>query len=89
MLISNANSLGIFVAMDENSLHSFDKRMARVLVELDVSFGLHLEIDILWDDEVHLQKLDYQNTSYRCHYCNETTHLRNKFLSLLHRSNVV
>ena len=68
LLIGITKYRGIFVAMEENFLHSFDKCMTRVLVELDVTYGLPPEIDILWDEEVHVQKLDYQNTPFRSHY---------------------
>ena len=55
----------------------FDKRMEKVLVELDVSKGLQANIDIIYNDYGITQRLDYQSMSFRCSYCHETSHLRN------------
>ena len=44
------NTLGHFVVVDENFLHSFDKRMAWVLVEIDVSCSMLEDIDIICND---------------------------------------
>ena len=42
-----ANTVGRFVAVDDDFHLTFDKRMARVLVEMDVSHGLPAEVEIL------------------------------------------
>ena len=62
----------------------FDKRMAKVLVELDVSKGLLANIDIVCGDQVINQRLDYLNMSFKCNYCLNTGHLRNACTLLLH-----
>ena len=54
-----ANTIGIFVAVDDNFHLSFDKRVTRVLVELDISLGLPTEVEILCKDCLFIQKLDY------------------------------
>ena len=83
-LIGIANTLGRFVALEKYFHLIFDKRMARVLVELDVSKGLLPDIDIVCNSSVFTQILDYLNMPFRCSYCHETGHLRNKCSCLLH-----
>ena len=41
------NTIGSFVALDEDFMNSFDKRMAKILVEVDITKGLPAEIEIL------------------------------------------
>ena len=59
ILIGIANSIGRFVALEKDFHSSFDKRAARVLVELDVSHGLLPEIEIDCNSVVIVQNLDY------------------------------
>ena len=61
----------------------FDKRMASVLVEMDVSLGLPSEVDILWGDGIFYQRLDYWNIPLCCHHFCDTGHMKNKCLHLL------
>ena len=42
-----ANSVGKFIRVDKNSLHSMDKKVARVMVELDIAQGLLVEIEVI------------------------------------------
>ena len=42
-----ANTIGRFIAVEADFLLDFDKRVTRVLVELDVSSGLLAEVEIL------------------------------------------
>ena len=50
-----ANSLGRFVALEDNFLHSFDKHSARVMVEMVVTVGLSVDIDIIFQDHFLIQ----------------------------------
>jgi len=70
------NTIGRFVAVDEDFHLSFDKRMAQVLVELDVSLGLPDEVEILCKERLLVQKLDYLHVPFRCSRCHDTGHLR-------------
>ena len=47
-----ANTIGRFVAVDEDFHLSFDKRVARGLVKLDISLGLPAEVEILCKDRL-------------------------------------
>ena len=53
-----ANTVGCFVVVDEHFHLSFDKRLARVLVEMDVSHGLSTEVEILCKERLLIQNLD-------------------------------
>ena len=77
VLIDLANLLGWFVALERDFHLIYDKRMAKVLVEVDITKGLILELDIVCGDKVITQKLDYLHMSFRCNYCHDTGHLRN------------
>ena len=83
ILTGIANTIGRFVALEKYFPTSFDKRTARVLVELDVSRGLLPEIEINCNSVVITQKLDYLKMSFRCSYCHETGHLRKSCCFLL------
>ena len=47
-----ANTIRCYVAVDEDFHLTFDKRVAWVLVELDVSHGLPVEVEILCRDRL-------------------------------------
>ena len=83
-LIGVSNSIGIFVALEKYFHQIFDKRIAKVLVELDVSKGLLLEIEIIGDCSIFTQILDYLNIPFRCNFYHETIHLKAKFPFLRH-----
>ena len=46
------NVLGCFIKTDEEALQSSDRRMAKVLVEIDVHEGLLDTLEIDWRDMV-------------------------------------
>ena len=71
-----ANTISHFVAVDDDFHLSFDKRMARVLVEMDISLGLPTDVEILCKDRLLVQKLDYLHVPFRCSRCRETGHLQ-------------
>ena len=48
-----ANTIGRFVALEEDFMSVFDKRKAKVLVEMDISQGLPSEVDILCQDRLY------------------------------------
>ena len=70
------NMIGCFVAVDEDFMNTYDKRIARVLVELDITKGLSADIEILSHERLFSQRLDYQGIPFHCSYCRETGHLR-------------
>ena len=78
-----ANFLRHFVALEKDFHLIFHKRMVRVLVELDVSKGLLVDIDIVCGKHIINQRLDYLHIPFRCNYCHDTGHLRRNCSLLL------
>ena len=70
------NTIGRFVALDEDFMNSYDKRLAKILVEIDISRGLPADVEILCKDRLFIQRLDYQGIPFRCSICQDTGHLR-------------
>jgi hypothetical protein len=58
------NLLGRFLKVDEAGLKSTDKRLARVLVEIDVTTGLMDSLEVEWRGQVMVQRLDYQGIPF-------------------------
>ena len=83
-MIGIANTLGHFVVVEKDFHLIFDKSMEKVSVELDVSKCLLVDLDIVCNDQVISQRLDYLNMPFRCNYCHETSHLRDTCTFLLH-----
>jgi hypothetical protein len=75
-LTAIGNLLGHFLKIDEASLHSIDKRLARVLVEVELHAGLMDSIKLEWRGHVMVQRLDYLGLPFRCTTCRLTRHLR-------------
>lgn len=70
------NRLGRFLFVDESIFSSADKRVARILVEIDISQGLLEELTIVWREYTYVQKLDYWKVPFRCFSCRQTGHLK-------------
>jgi hypothetical protein len=65
-----------FIKVDETALQSQDKRMAKVLVEVDIHVGLLESLEIDWRGHIIIQRLDYLGIPFRCTLCRRTGHLR-------------
>ena len=88
ILIGLANSIGHFVTLEKDFHLLFDKRTAKVLVEVDISNGLLLDIEIVCGDIVLSQWIDYLNMPFRCKYCHDIGHLCNS-CTLLHKGHAI
>ena len=84
LLVRVENTIGHFVTVDDDFQLIYDKRMACVLVEMDLSRGLPAEIDILCNEMTICQKLDYLHVPFRCNRCHVVSHLRCSCPILLH-----
>jgi hypothetical protein len=62
--------------LTRSTLNAADRKMGRVLVELDIHGGLPETLDIIWHDRRKKQSLDYLGIPYRCNRCHSTRHLR-------------
>lgn len=60
---------GKIVLIDEKYLNAMDKRVARLLVEVDISKGLVLEFKLVWRNKVFTQKVQYWRAPFRCIFC--------------------
>ena len=66
------NTIGRFMAVEDDFMNSYDKRMAKILVELDISKGLPADVEILCLDRMFSQRLDYLSIPFKCSQCQET-----------------
>jgi len=72
---SIGNKIGEFVEADNSYLDTRQRKMARILVNINVREGLGEEVDLVFGPFHHTQKLDYENIPFRCRRCHEYGHL--------------
>jgi hypothetical protein len=77
------NTLGRFIGVDEQALGAPDRKLGRVLVEVDVHSSLLETLEIQWRDQLFIQNLDYLGLPFRCMRCRRIGHLKNNCPSLL------
>jgi hypothetical protein len=65
------------LCVDEYSLCVPERKLGRILVEIDIHSGLLETLDIRWQDRFFSQRLDYLGLPFRCTLCRKTGHLRN------------
>jgi hypothetical protein len=71
------NVLGRFIKIDTDRITKGFVTFARICIEIDLSQGLPDRILIDWtEDDPYTQLVDYENTSFRCHSCQQTGHLQ-------------
>jgi len=63
------NILGSFLEADLSYLETFDQRVARILVSINLREGLAEQMNLIWGSEVTPQILDYENVPFRCRRC--------------------
>jgi len=71
-----ANGLGHFLAVDEKALQARDKRLCKVLVEVEIHEGFLESVELEWRGMIRSQNLDYLGVSFKCTICRKTGHLR-------------
>lgn len=74
--VAIGNELGHFLFVEENLIKQEDKRMGKLLVEIDVSNGLLETLDIDWRGNFFHQKLGNLGIPFQCSLCYRTRHLR-------------
>jgi hypothetical protein len=75
-LAAIGNSLGTFITVDRLTLSAPNRKMGKILVEMDIHGGLPELLEIEWRGRRILQKLDYLGIPFRCSLCCSTGHLR-------------
>jgi hypothetical protein len=63
------NESGRFIKVNETALKVQDKRMAKVLVEVDIHAGLLESLKIEWQGHILVQRLDYFEIPFQCTLC--------------------
>jgi hypothetical protein len=58
-LMAIGNALGRFICVDEQSPCAPNRKLGRILVEIDIHSGLLETLDIQWRDQFFSQRLDY------------------------------
>jgi hypothetical protein len=71
-----ANTVGRFITVDEDNFFSLERKIAKVLIEINIEDGLPAEIRINWGTHVFHQRLDYVGIPFRCLKCRDTGHLK-------------
>ena len=69
------NALGKFIKVDDGVLRALDKRIGRLLVEIDIHTGLLETLEIVWCGYHLSQTLDYLGIPFKCSWCQKTSHL--------------
>jgi len=69
------NKIGEFLEADNSFVDTRQRKMARILVNINVREGLGEEVDIVFGPFQHTQKLDYENIPFRCRICHDYGHL--------------
>ena len=64
-----------FIAVDTTVMKNSSRKMARVLVEMDIHGRLPEVLDIEWRDRHYTQKLDFLGISFCCCICHCIGHL--------------
>jgi len=69
------NMIGEYLEADKSYIETKKKKIARILVNINVRDGLGEELDMTLGTVCHTQKLDYENVPFRCRRCHEYGHL--------------
>jgi hypothetical protein len=69
------NFLGDFLDEDMSFEETKQRKVARILVNLNVREGLGEEMDLSWGGYTYAKKLDYENIPFRCRRCHQYGHL--------------
>lgn len=70
------DSIGTTKYIDPNIIGVADKRIAWLLVEVEFVGGLPGDVDLLWGNRRHRQRIDFWGIPFRCLICHKTGHLR-------------
>jgi len=66
--------LGSFLEADFTYLETHERKVARILVNINIREGLAEYINLEWGPIIHPQLLDYENVPFRCRRCHAYGH---------------
>jgi len=78
-LMAIGNVLDCFLKVDERGIHTPDKHMEHVLIDLDLHAGLMDSLELEWCSQVMVQLLDYQGLPFHSTSCKWTWNIHNDF----------
>ena len=71
-----ASLLGRFVRIEKKMLYGVEKNIAFVMVEIDITKGVPMEVKIEWGDKSFKQRLDYLQIPFQWHFCQKMSHVK-------------
>ena len=79
--------LGTFLEADFSYLETLEKKVARILVNLNLRDGLAESINLDWGPVIISQILDYENVPFGCRRCHAYGHPISECSLLAHQHN--
>ena len=73
------NKLGTFIEADLSFQQIGIKKVAKILVSLNIRTSLPKAFNFVWKNKQKRQLLDYEGLLFRCHKCHEIRHLARNF----------
>ena len=71
-----SKSIGCFILIEYEYLLENDCCVPRMLVEVDVSEGIKVELEVVMEGNAFSQRVDYWRLPFRCPNCKETRHAK-------------
>jgi hypothetical protein len=65
------NYIGDFLDADMTFEETKQRKVERILVNLNIREGLGEEVDLSWGSYTYNQRLDYENIPFRCRRCHQ------------------
>jgi len=78
VLKETSNAIGKFLFVDPKLLSGSERRMGKMLVEVDMHEGLLAKLEIEWCGTVVQQCLDFMGVLFRSTLCKQTGHFQNQ-----------
>jgi len=67
--------LGDLLEVDMTFQETKQRKVERILVNLNFIEGIGEEVDFRWGSYTHTQSLEYENVPFRCKICHQYGHL--------------
>lgn len=84
LIMGLANAVGKFIRFDKHNRCGMDRRVAKVMVEMDMRPGLPAEVEVVWGSRVWRQRLDFYKIPFRCFACRKIGHVQANCSSFRH-----
>ena len=74
------NSIGTTRFIDPSCIHTVDKWVAWIFIEIAFQGQMAGDIDLVWGQRRHQQRIDYWGVPFRCLICHQTGHIQRNCL---------